>query len=264
LVNFKGSDTLSALIVANKIYKEKQAAFSIPAAEHSTITAWGREFEYEAYQNMVRQFGNGGSGLYAVVSDSYNIFEAVKEIWGRQLKDQVLKASNLLVVRPDSGTPHEVVRQVVEDLDLNFGHYFNDKGYKVLKHVRVIQGDGITLEEIQRILDTLEVRGWSADNIAFGMGGALLQRMDRDTQKFAIKASNATIKGREVDFRKEPITDNGKRSKMGKQKLVLNDDARLSTVPMNEIGHDILRVVYENGTIYADDTLADIRNRARI
>lgn len=262
LVNFKASDTVSALQVARKIYGEWCAANTIPAAEHSTITIWPTEFD--AFKNMVEQFGQSATGMYAVVSDSKDLFYAVKEIWGKQLKNVVLNAGNMLVVRPDSGIPHEVVRQTVEDLDLNFGHTVNNKGYKVLNNVRVIQGDGITLEEIQRILETLEVRGWSADNITFGMGGALLQRMDRDTQKFAIKASNATVNGRVIDFMKSPVTDNNKRSKPGKLKLIRTDDGRYSTVPYSEIGHDILELVYENGKVLSTTTLAQIRQRAAV
>jgi nicotinamide phosphoribosyltransferase len=48
--------------------------FSIPAAEHSKITAWGRENELRAYENMLTQFP---AGLVAVVSDSYNIYEVL-------------------------------------------------------------------------------------------------------------------------------------------------------------------------------------------
>ena len=40
LVSFKGTDTLSAIRAARRYYHEPMAGFSIPAAEHSTITAW--------------------------------------------------------------------------------------------------------------------------------------------------------------------------------------------------------------------------------
>ena len=54
LVNFKGTDTIPALLAGRRYYSEPMAAFSIPAAEHSTITAWGREGEEAAYRNMWR------------------------------------------------------------------------------------------------------------------------------------------------------------------------------------------------------------------
>src|SRR6185437_12975069 len=39
LVNFQGTDTVSALVGARRFYGAAMAGFSIPAAEHSTITA---------------------------------------------------------------------------------------------------------------------------------------------------------------------------------------------------------------------------------
>lgn len=261
LVNFKGTDTMIALEAALIYYREDMAGFSIPAAEHSTITAWGEEFEYEAYENMIKQFGNGS--LYAVVSDSYNIYKACEEIWGTMLKEKVLAAPGVLVVRPDSGTPHEVVRQITEILGNKFGYTVNEKGYKVLNKVRVIQGDGITIEEIGRILEALKIRSWSADNVAFGMGGALLQQVNRDTQKFAIKMSSMERNGRIRDVYKSPVTDNGKRSKRGKLKLI-NKDGVLETVQSTEIGTDLLQLVWENGIQYVDPTLEEIRKRAEV
>lgn len=261
LVNFKGTDTVIALEAAEEYYSELMAGFSIAAAEHSTIMAWGQENEYDAFKNMVEQFGK--NALYAVVSDTNNIFEACENIWGEMLRRKVLENPGILVVRPDSGIPHEVVRKVVEILGNKFGWTVNDKGFKVLNHVRVIQGDGINLEEVGRILEALKIRGWSADNVTFGMGGALLQQCNRDTQKFAIKASSMTRGGRIYDLQKRPVTDNGKWSKAGRLKLVENNGV-LETVTVDQIGHDVLQTVWENGVLLVDPTLAEIRERASL
>ncbi|KKM86529.1 hypothetical protein LCGC14_1278060 [marine sediment metagenome] len=267
LVNFMGTDTMVALEVALKYYDEPMAGFSIPAAEHSTITSWGRENEYEAFRNMINHFGGKGTeggGLYAVVSDSYNIFKAC-EAWGGELLQEVRDAPNMLVVRPDSGTPHVVVMQVIETLDKGFGHSVNFKGYKVLDGVRVIQGDGVDPAEINRILESLKVRGWSADNIAFGMGGGLLQKMDRDTQQFAFKAAHISGTYGDRDVYKEPVTDQGKRSKRGYLRLIENEDGTLETISAWRYGRpDVLRTVYENGLLKVRDTLSMIRERADI
>src|SRR5699024_5247826 len=72
LVNFQGTDTLAALMLARAYYHEPMAAFSIPAAEHSTITVWGRDHEVDAYRNMLAHFAKPGA-LLSVVSDSYDI-----------------------------------------------------------------------------------------------------------------------------------------------------------------------------------------------
>ena len=52
--------------------------------------------------------------------------------------------------------------------------------------------------------------GWAADNCAFGSGGALLQKLHRDTQKCAFKCSYAKVGEEDRDVVKDPITDPGK------------------------------------------------------
>lgn len=75
----------------------------------------------------------------------------------------------------------------------------NSKGYKLLPPcVRIIQGDGISFDSLGEILQAMKEAKWSADNVGYGSGGALLQRMDRDTQKCAFKCSYAIINGRGV------------------------------------------------------------------
>src|SRR5215472_11304053 len=57
LVNFKGTDTVAGIRILRKYYESRDMeGFSIPAAEHSTITSWGRENEARAYENMLAQF----------------------------------------------------------------------------------------------------------------------------------------------------------------------------------------------------------------
>lgn len=144
------------------------AGYSIPAMEHSTVTSWSRDGEVDAYRNMVKIYGKPGS-VFACVSDSYNIYDAC-HMWGTVLKDDVINSGATLVVRPDSGFPPDVVAKCLEILDSYYGHTVNNKGFKVLNHVRVIQGDGICQDMIDRILYRAMVAGYSADNIAFGQG----------------------------------------------------------------------------------------------
>lgn len=262
LVNFMGTDTMEALVGARRYYGESMAGFSIPAAEHSTMTILGREGEAKQMERMVDQFAGEGK-LYACVSDSYDIYNAVENIWGGTLKEKVLKSGGTLVVRPDSGIPHAVVLDVVKALDKAFGSTVNEKGYKVLHPaVRVIQGDGINLASIWTILQHLAAHKYSADNVAFGMGGGLLQHVNRDTFKYAMKCSAAVVGDKWVDVFKDPVTDSGKRSKKG-QFSVKRTATGYLTIPLDvTMEDDCLRLVYENGKLLVDDTLATIRARA--
>jgi nicotinamide phosphoribosyltransferase len=274
LVNFLGTDTVSALLYAKAFYHAPMAGYSIPAAKHSTITSWGREGEADAYRNMLAQFAKPGA-LVAVVSDSYDIYHAIREHWGTTLRQQVIDSGATVVIRPDSGDPVTVVLQCLELLDEAFGHSVNGKGYKVLNHVRVIQGDGVNPTSIGQILARITEAGYAADNLAFGMGGALLQRLDRDTQKFALKCSAARVNGRWIDVYKDPVTDSGKQSKRGRLSLLRHREyGQFRTVPVPATAasladlemplgfEDAMVTVWENGRLMHDEALEQIRGRA--
>jgi nicotinamide phosphoribosyltransferase len=224
LLNFKGTDTISGILGAMKYYNSDVCGYSIPAAEHSTITAWGQDGECAAYKNMVAQYAKKGA-TFAVVADSYDIFNAINNIWcgAGALLDLVESSGATVVIRPDSGDPTKVPIEVIELLMKHRGFNINSKGYKVLPdYVRVIQGDGINLQSIGVILDNLEKHQLSASNIAFGMGGGLLQQVNRDTFGWAMKCSAVTVNGNDVGVCKNPSTDASKRSKKGRLTLVYN------------------------------------------
>ena len=282
LVNFLGSDTISGVLFAREYYGAGIAGFSIPAAEHSTITSWGRDGEVKAYDNMLTQFAKPGA-ILAVVSDSYDIYNATEKLWGEELRQKVIDSGATVVIRPDSGDPEVVCRKLVQILGQKFGYTTNDKGFKVLNNVRLIQGDGVNEHTIRCILASFQVYGWSADNIAFGMGGALLQQLDRDTQKFAMKCSamSRTIRfedgdlGSEFrtewfDVQKDPITDPGKKSKAGRVTLWTSGGEYQSGVIAPSgwtdkgVGWtDALEEVYRDGKLVKEITFDEVRANAR-
>ena len=261
LINFKGTDTLAALMFARKYYGADMAGYSVPAAEHSTITSWGRENEVDAYRNMLKQFAKPGS-VVAVVSDSYNIFNACKSLWGGELRQEVIDSGATLVVRPDSGDPATVVLKCLEILSEQFGFQINNKGYKVLNHVRVLQGDGINYDSIADILEAITASGFSADNVAFGMGGALLQKVDRDTNKWAMKCSAIKVNGVWIDVYKDPITDQGKSSKKGLVSLYKSVLGWSSFVPLIDGLKDQLFDIYEDGKLLTEWQFDEITKEA--
>lgn len=262
LINFMGTDTVEALLHIRRHYDSNLCAgFSIPAMEHSTVTSWGRDHEIDSYRNMLAKHAKPG-GLVACVSDSYDIYAACK-LWGTELKDDVINSGATVVVRPDSGNPSVVVTKCAQILDEHFGHTTNEKGFKVLNNVRIIQGDGIDHASIRAILFTLELHGYSADNVAFGQGGALLQQINRDTLRFAMKASSACINGVWRDVYKEPITDSGKKSKRGCLALIQNEKGEYETVRKKDAKYDMLKVRYVEGELFNETTFEEIRKRAR-
>ena len=102
------------------------------------------------------------------------------------------------------------------------------------------------------------------------MGGGLLQAWNRDTLKYAMKASAIRIdNGPWTGFSKDPITDKGKKSKEGRLGLVHEcgiGSCGYRTMP-EEIANkkkNLLRTVFRNGELLIEDTFAEIRNRAAL
>ncbi|HEX4183621.1 MAG TPA: nicotinate phosphoribosyltransferase [Caulobacteraceae bacterium] len=265
LLSFDGTDNLAGVVAATRFYDAPITARSLPAAEHSTITAWGQAREADAYRNMIDQFAPAFP-VFAVVSDSYDLDHAVKVLWGRDLKSAVDACGSRLVVRPDSGDPVEVVEATIESLMAAYGSTTNAKGFRLLPpHVRVIQGDGVEEASIDRILARLEAVGISAENVVFGMGGGLLQKCNRDTLCFAMKCSAAEIDGTWRDVHKRPATDLAKASKAGRLSLIRDQDGGFATVRTDQLDGrpDLLRPVFRNGEALATETFSQIQRRVR-
>lgn len=271
IVNFLGTDTIAAIETAQEYYNtDNILAFSIPASEHSTITSWGEANESKAFENMLDAYP---TGLVACVSDSFDIIRACGMYWGGILRNKIMQRDGRLVVRPDSGDPVETLRQVFKILWNRFPGTTNNKGFKVLhSNIRVIQGDGVNYESIQDILNMMIEEGFSVENIAFGMGGALLQKVDRDTQKFAFKCSHIVIDGEEVDVRKNPIEINEKgervqsfkKSKTGRLKLIKTEDSYQTIEKAQDETDDILVTVFEDGLMIKEWTFEEIREKAQL
>jgi len=266
LVNFGGGDTMPALVLLMEYYGLDYGSMigtSIPAAEHSTITSWTKTGEVEAFKNMLTQYPKG---LVAVVSDSYNIYNACEKLWGEELKELILNREGTLVVRPDSGEPHVIVVEVLDILGKAFGTTTTSTGHKLLPpQIRIIQGDGVSVESLADILAAMDKAGWAAANAAFGSGGALLQKLNRDTQKCAFKCCEAVVDGKPRPVFKDPITDPGKQSKKGILKLVKQGDTIVTlTEGAGDPAEDLLIDVFCNGELLVEQTVAEIRKRAAV
>lgn len=222
LVNFLGTDTVAGIGFAMEYYDADVCAYSISASEHSTSTLEGRAGEINIYRRMVKNYAQQGM-IFANVIDSYDTWNAIQMYHDDGLFDKVKAAGATVVMRPDSGDPVKTPVKVIEKLMELQGFITNSKGYKVLPdHIRVIQGDGIDHNDVADILAVLEGKKISAENIAFGMGGGLLQKVNRDTFKFAMKASHAMINGEAVDVFKQPAEQPDKASIKGRVSLYRN------------------------------------------
>jgi nicotinamide phosphoribosyltransferase len=265
LLSFNGTDTVAGIRLLADFYAGGMSGFSIPATEHSTITTF--RTEALAYEHLLDTFP---SGFVACVSDTYDIYSATEHLWGEEFHDRIVERDGRLVVRPDSGDPNVVVPEVLKILGSKFPVRRNEAGFFTLTdRIRVIQGDGMDRHSISDLYSAIVAEGWTADNLVVGVGGGLLQKVNRDTCKFAMKASQATFADGTVrSVQKTPITDPGKHSKPGRLKLVVHGDHRFSTVsdaldPDFHLLEDALQTVYLNGEISPLQSLDEIRDRVR-
>jgi nicotinamide phosphoribosyltransferase len=279
LVNFMGSDTIAGSEMLQEFYNaEIMYGKSIVATEHSIMTLKGVDGELSI---MKKFLDNNPTGIIACVSDSYNIFRACKDYWGKELKEQILGRDGTLVIRPDSGHILRTLEEIFTILFDAFGYTVNEAGFKVLPpQVRVIQGDGVNLDSIREMYEMLYDLGIGAENLVLGMGGKLLQAgIDRDTQNFAVKACYAVIDGQDVEVVKAPtemdaegnLHPSFKKSKKGRLKLVKTNDGGYYTLCSSDVSAEEfesakceLVPVFRNGELLVDQDIVDIRERADV
>ncbi|KAK3807254.1 MAG: nicotinate phosphoribosyltransferase family-domain-containing protein [Benniella sp.] len=249
LLNFTGSDTLSAAFYSQfHLNGGDPVANSIPASEHSVMTSY--KTEKEALDAMIEHFG---AGVYACVMDSYDYQKALDTVLPAVASFK-LEKGGFLVLRPDSGDIVETVMAGLRAAEKVFGCDVNQKGYKVIKGCGVIQGDGVSYESLGRILDAVLAAGYSAQNCAFGMGGGLLQKLNRDTMSFATKLSYVVYEdGTTRNVMKYPKSDSDKISLPGVLDVVRNAEGIPVVYPRAEHGFphkaSLLQVVYDHGRV---------------
>ena len=265
LLNFVGSDTVEGAMFLKDYYDGTNISFSIPASEHSTITAWGKDNENKAHENIINQFLLEGKVIASVI-DSYDTFETASKTISSELKEKIINSKGTLVVRPDSGKLPDTIIELLNTLssEENFGYILNSKGYKELpSYIRVIQGDGVDKNSIEDILISMKENNYSAANITFGMGGALLQKLDRDTYSFAMKVSAIHDGNTWKDVYKEPSNDKTKNSRRGRFAIVQNDE--LEVVDLEKLNQtNLLKTRYKDGKLYNETDLKVIRNKVEI
>lgn len=264
LLAFAGSDTMVALDWIENYYPVKEGTFlggSVPATEHSVMSAGGKDSEQETFERLLNLYP---TGIVSVVSDTWDLWKLLTEMLPN-MKDQIMARYGKLVIRPDSGDPADILcgdstaadgspasKGVIELLWDVFGGTENDKGYKELdSHIGAIYGDSITYDRADDICQRLSDKGFASINIVFGVGSFTYQYNTRDTFGFAMKATWAQIDGKGHNLFKDPVTDSGiKKSAKGRLAVVEALDGELKLIneatPEQEAA-SLLQPIWEDG-----------------
>lgn len=270
LAMFMGSDSIPAVRYANRYYNSAMSGFSVPALEHSVMCSWGPEREEECFKNAIEQAAElaktkGTAPIISCVADTWNVFEAAKMI---ARLAPIAKAGGVTVVfRPDSGTPDEILPEVLAILAEGFGGEYQKNLY-VLDGCKVLWGDGINRDTHLRPFMVAVSRGFSPVSILTGSGGGLMQaNLDRDTLQFAFKASAVEDANGWRGIAKDPLHSN-KKSKKGR--FVVLDHPGYPTTAYEgaeypdfqfDDPHNALKLRWRNGVEFNPTTLDEIRAR---
>ena len=250
------------------------------STEHSVISsnqAMGIDEEAFLKKMLTEIYPNHS---FSFLGDTYDYWHFVNEIIPN-CKKEILAHNGKLLLRPDSGDQCECVVGAIQKFWDIFGGTINSKGYKVLDpHIGVVLGDGCTLKNVQKILKTLDSKGFAANNVIFGIGAFCFKAIfendrilvnTRDLFGVAMKSTYGIIDGKELKIFKCPKTDTAlKKSHKGLvhvEKLPeggfkYTDDMLSDEYDKYTANHkSAMRVVFYNGQQYSVETFSEIRNR---
>ena len=273
-VSFMGSDTIEGILALNFYYDSPMSMFSVFATEHSVECSFGLDIDGERdYINAMLANANEGS-ILSIVIDGKDMWRCA-ELLCTEFKDAIIASKAKVVFRPDSGDMLEVVPRLLRMQEKAFGtELVEGQGgimYRRIKHVGIIYGDGVDRLNLLTMLGNVVAMGYTADVIVFGSGGALLQKVNRDTLKFAQKGSLLIFEdGTTLGIAKDPVTDHGKKSKEGLMTLLRHRVTGELVVARLEQGfdeaafEDVHVQMYHTGTFYNKSTLDEVRARADV
>lgn len=117
LTAFTGSETIPAIDALEKYYNansnEELIAATVPATEHSVMCAGGMEDEYETFHRLITEVYPNGP--ISIVSDTWDFWQVMTSFLPK-LKQEILARNGRLIIRPDSGTPEDIICGVTEDV----------------------------------------------------------------------------------------------------------------------------------------------------
>ena len=288
---FFGTDNFDSLDMAEDYYGETEMpAYSVYATEHSTTTS---NLSSDVREERLRQeeefvynqlLENPDRAIMSFVGDSTDIYAFTHFCTDKGTRIRELVESRphqKFVIRPDSGAPIEVLNIMFNIMERNDLVLVPTNSNRILfRDFGVLWGDGITPKVIENILQINLINGFAAENFIFGSGGDIIQNVNRDTSKFAIKCSSITLQYddpickdgmagylyEERDVYKDPITDPGKASLKGKVTTWLNTKtgeykAGILDQSPGEDFVDALETVFLNGKLVKEVTLQQIRER---
>lgn len=271
---FDGSDNTQAVLKNSIVYYNGGVTgHSVRATEHVVQTMHGPTAMDQAnYIDRIIDLWCKENKIASVVLDGYNLEREVKQVCKRAA--QIKESGAQFVCRPDSGDPLVWIPILLQKLSNAFGFVENSKGYRVMKNVKILWGDGINIKTMAEIGKMVIDLGYSIDNIVFGSGGGLLQKVCRDDFGWAQKGCAYHKHDTWYPMSKDPVTGPGKKSADGRRGVYYNRltgeviDIDIDKQTMDSEWIDLMQdvYVYSPGMVepfIIDEKFDDIKERAR-
>ena len=118
LLSFVNTATISAIPWLEEYYNcdctKEVVGRGCPSTEHSVMSSYGREGEFECYRHLLEDvFPNGP---LSIVSDTYDYWNVLTNYLPR-LKDKIMKRDGKAIIRGDSGDPVDIICGTLKGTD---------------------------------------------------------------------------------------------------------------------------------------------------
>lgn len=282
LLSFSGTDTIPAILAARKYYGAPlNCGGSVPATEHSVMSAGGEDGEFETFKRLLTE--TYPSGIVSIVSDTWDLWKVLTDFVPR-LRNEILARDGKMVIRPDSGDPLNILcgdgmkddparSGVLKLLARHLGVHERDGAFPCINKAGAIYGDSITLERAENIMArTVRELRLSPYNVVLGIGSFAYEYVTRDTYGFAMKATAVQRGGQLLNIFKKPVTDDGGKFSLRGIPAVYRTEESTDKKPRffvtdrnlpSALDDCEFSKVFEDGKLLVDESFETIRQRVR-
>lgn len=110
LTSFTGTATIPSIVWLEQYYncdsRKEVVGKGVPSTEHSVMSSYGRDGEFECYRHLIEDVFK--TGPLSMVSDTYDYWNVITNYLPR-LKESILNRDGKIVIRGDSGDPVDII-----------------------------------------------------------------------------------------------------------------------------------------------------------
>lgn len=110
LLSFTGTATIGSIPWLEEYYNcdctKEVVGRGVPSTEHSVMSSYGRDGEFECYRHLIEDVFP--SGLLSIVSDTYDYWNVLTNYLPK-LKNSIMARDGKIIIRGDSGDPIDII-----------------------------------------------------------------------------------------------------------------------------------------------------------